>query len=128
MDARLPATAGPDGVTALMQASGRDDGRLAHRLVTLLLAAGANADLQDYTEGYSALMFAVRQGDSHVGVVECLVSHRADLSLVEHNMQYTALGLAMADKHKVAAAPLMEATDVEEMLSQLKWAKMLRDR
>lgn len=125
VDARLPASNGPDGMTALMGASHRTDARLAHRLVTLLLASGANADLQEHTQGNSALMLAVAQGDSHAGVVECLVSHRADLGLVEHTMQYTALGLAMAGKHEAAAAPLIEATDVDEMMSQLKWAKML---
>lgn len=100
------------------------DQRLANLYVALLLAAGADADLQD-ANGYSALMHAVRMGDSHVGVVSRLVSHGANLALEANARLYTALELAIADKSEAVMAVLTDATGEDECARILKWTVML---
>lgn len=100
------------------------DARLANLYVALLLSAGADADRQD-ANGYSALMHAVRMGDSHASVVRRLMSHGANLALEANERLYTALELAMQDKSEAVIAVLMEATTEDELARNLKWAVML---
>jgi len=65
------------GYTALMLAASNNHGAVVERL----LAKGAMVDHQERTQGWSALIWAAKQG--HDQTVETLMRHRADPSLTD---------------------------------------------
>ena len=74
--------------------------------VEVLLRAGADPDLVDTGEGWSALMFAA--GEGHVEVVRTLLAHGADPSLRDEDGDQAA-DHASNNEHATVVRMLQEA-------------------